>query len=60
MFYWAPPDLQIGQPVYADDLGVILPFTYTVPISVTHGQYIIRARFEGTELAAEAPFRVTR
>jgi hypothetical protein len=60
VFYWVPPDLQIGQPVYADDLGAILPFTYTVPISVSYGQYIILARLEGDKPAAEAPFRVTR
>jgi hypothetical protein len=46
--------------VYADDLGTILPFTYTVPISISQGQYVVRVRMEGNELAAEAPFRVTK
>jgi hypothetical protein len=45
--------------VYANDLGTITPFTYTVPITVTQGRYAVLARFEGIGLAAQAPFRVT-
>jgi hypothetical protein len=60
VFYWAPPDVQIGEPVYANDVGQIPRFTYTVPITTTQGQYAILVRFDGIELVAEAPFRVTR
>jgi hypothetical protein len=60
VFYWAPPDVQIREPVYADDLGRIPQFTYTVPLTITQGQYTILARFDGVELVAEEPFRVTR
>jgi hypothetical protein len=58
-FYWAPPDVQIGGEVLADDTGQILPFTYTVPITMTVGDYEIIARFERTTVAAQAPFKVT-
>jgi hypothetical protein len=51
--------VQIGDPVYADDIGQILPFTYTVPISATVRRYRVIARFEGTVSVAEVPFRVT-
>jgi hypothetical protein len=58
-FYWDPPDVQIGDAVYADDIGQILPFTYTVPISATIGDYRVIARFEQTAtIVAEAPFQV--
>ena len=60
IFCWAPPDVQIGEPVYADDLGRIPRFTYTVPLTATHGQYAILVRFEGVELVAEESFRVTK
>jgi hypothetical protein len=60
IFYWAPPDVQIGEPAYADDVGRIPRFTYTVPLTTTHGQYAILARFEGVELVADESFRVTK
>ncbi len=60
VFYWAPPDVQIGEPVYADDLGQIPRFTYTVALTTTQGQYAILVRFDGVELVAEEPFRVTK
>lgn len=60
VFYWAPPDIQIGEPMFADDLGRIPRFTYTVPLTTTQGQYAILVRFDGDELVAEEPFRVTR
>ncbi|HUT18184.1 MAG TPA: hypothetical protein VM366_03415 [Anaerolineae bacterium] len=60
IFYWAPPDVQIGEPAYADDLGRIPRFTYTVPLTTTQGQYAILARFEGVELVADESFRVTK
>jgi hypothetical protein len=59
LFYWAPPDVQIGDAVYADDIGQILPFTYTVPISATVRRYRVIARFEEALPVAEVPFRVT-
>jgi hypothetical protein len=59
VFYWAPPDVQIGDAVYADDVGQILPFTYTVPVSMTVGGYDVIARFEGNQAVADAPFEVT-
>jgi hypothetical protein len=45
--------------VLADDVGQILPFTYTVPLTVTVGNYEIIARSEGITVAAQAPFEVT-
>ena len=59
VLYWAPPDTQIGDPVYADDVGQILPVTYTVPVSVTVGNYDVIARFEGNQAVADVPFEVT-
>jgi hypothetical protein len=59
VIYWAPPDLPIGDPVTADGNGRIAPFTYTVPISATVGEYQIIARFEGKTASAQTPFSVT-
>lgn len=59
VLYWAPPDVQIGDPVYADDVGQILPVTYTVPVSIAVGSYDMIARFEGNQAVADAPFEVT-
>jgi len=59
MLYWAPPDVQIGNPVYADDVGQILPVTYTVPASTTVGNYNVIARRQGNQAIATAPFEVT-
>ena len=58
-FYWAPPDVQIGGEILADDAGRIRPFTHTVPVTMTVGDYAIIARFAGTTVAAQAPFKVT-
>jgi hypothetical protein len=60
VLYWAPPDVQIAEPVYADNLGRIPRFTYTVPLTATQGQYAILARLDGVELVAEESFRVTK
>jgi hypothetical protein len=59
LFYWAPPDVQVGDEVFADDVGQVVPFTYTVPTTVTVGNYRIIARSQGITVAAQAPFEVT-
>ena len=59
-FYWAPPDVQIGEAILADDRGTIGPFTYTVPSTVSVGEYTIIARMEAVTVTAQARFRVTK
>ncbi|MBN1642802.1 MAG: hypothetical protein JXA09_16315 [Anaerolineae bacterium] len=58
-FYWAPPDIQIGNAMYADDRGEIGPLTYTVPSTIATGQYVVIARLEALTVTAQALFRVT-
>lgn len=57
--YWDPPDVPIADPVYANDVGQVSPFTYTVPVTATVGDYRIIARREGDTVVIEAPFQVT-
>jgi hypothetical protein len=58
VFYWVPPDAQIGEARLADDIGQIAPFTYTVPASAAVGEYEIVVRLDST-VSAQAPFQVT-
>lgn len=59
VFYWMSSGEQIVGSVYADDIGRINPFTYTVPLTVPGGVYQIVARLESGTSAAQVPFTVT-
>jgi hypothetical protein len=54
--YWDPPTTLIGH-VDSTELGQILPFTYTVPITVAVGTHQITAERDGS-IAAETTFEV--